>query len=136
MSMHAKPQTGTKTDAWCIVMSMCIQKRTFQFMKRLCCSFVASSASLHGCQPHLLHDKTQDEQSSLLPHAWCPLCSFHGQSGSPVWLYDTTSGERFVRGVLTHRTLTGSGQDVPGPGSFTIMSQQVFEDITAWMTAA
>ena len=61
--------------------------------------------------------------------------SFHGQSGSPVWLYDTDTGERTVRGVVTHRNLT-SASDAAAPGFFTIMSEQVFDDINFWMSQA
>ena len=46
-------------------------------------------------------------------------CSFHGQSGSPVWLYNTSTGERFIRGILS----SFAKSNTAGPGTFTLMSE-------------
>lgn len=50
------------------------------------------------------------------------VCSYHGQSGSPVWLYNTTSGDRYIRGILSSSG-AGSSSDAAGPGAFTLISE-------------
>ena len=48
--------------------------------------------------------------------------SYYGTSGSPVWLYNDTTGERYVRGVETHFQ-DGGGHNTGAPGAFTLLSQ-------------
>ena len=60
--------------------------------------------------------------------------SWHGQSGSPIWLALDKNPKGIVRGLLTHRA-TDSG-DVPGPASQVIIDQAIFNNITCWMKYA
>ena len=50
------------------------------------------------------------------------ICSYHGQSGSPVWLYNTSSGDRYIRGILSSSG-DGTNSDAAGPGAFTLISE-------------
>jgi len=57
--------------------------------------------------------------------------SFHGQSGSPVWLYykgGNADGDNYlIRGVLA------SGPNDGGDATFTLINEAVFTSLEAWM---
>lgn len=55
--------------------------------------------------------------------------SFSGQSGSPVWVY-AQSGDRTIRGVHT----AGSENGGTG-GSFTLVTEDVFNEVLDWMSS-
>lgn len=56
--------------------------------------------------------------------------TFHGQSGSPVWLYYPSTKVMQIRGILA------SAADKGGAGTFTLINQDVFGVIKAFLDNA
>jgi V8-like Glu-specific endopeptidase len=58
--------------------------------------------------------------------------TFHGQSGSPVWLYYPSGNKYVIRGVLA--SFPNSSPGTGGDGTFTLINSVVFKELQDWMT--